>query len=91
MIGNQLLQINIISSKTFQSAEYFLFAGLVAAAAIIFIILSIFYYEYVPEGQFAAEKYKPKDEKSEDSEKNQDSLKEEVKGQENEAFEEVSL
>ena len=32
--------------------EYFIFAGLMAVAAIAFMLLAIFYYEYVPEGAY---------------------------------------
>ena len=32
--------------------EYFIFAGLMAVAAVAFMLLAIFYYEYVPEGAY---------------------------------------
>ena len=35
-----------------QSNEYFIFAGLMTGAAIAFMLLAIFYYEYVPEGAY---------------------------------------
>merc|ERR1719471_549824 len=52
-IGN-LIDLIIISIKfsKYQSVEYFIFAGLMAVAAIAFMLLAIFYYEYVPEGAY---------------------------------------
>ncbi|CBY34178.1 unnamed protein product [Oikopleura dioica] len=44
-----------------QSTEYFVFAALVFVAAIVFILIAIFYYEYVPEGQFSQNVYKGDD------------------------------
>ena len=51
----------MISFSKIKSTEYFVFAALVFAAAIIFILISIFYYEYVPEGQFSENVYKGDD------------------------------
>lgn len=36
----------------FKSGEYFILAAIMVGAALIFVLLSIFYYEYVPEGTF---------------------------------------
>ena len=52
-IGN-LIDLVIVSLKFTreQSNEYFIFAGLMTGAAISFLLLAIFYYEYVPEGAY---------------------------------------
>ena len=52
-VGN-LIDLVIVSLKFTreQSNEYFIFAGLMAGAAIAFMLLAIFYYEYVPEGAY---------------------------------------
>ncbi|CBY18965.1 unnamed protein product [Oikopleura dioica] len=41
-----------ISMAPTQSGEYFILAAIMVGAALIFVLLSIFYYEYVPEGTF---------------------------------------
>jgi len=102
-IGN-LIDLIIISIKfsKYQSVEYFIFAGLMAVAAIAFMLLAIFYYEYVPEGAYDEDL----DEKSsissnssddEDEKKMKEISKAEEagindnNGNENEAFEEESF
>ena len=52
-IGN-LIDLVIVSLKFTreQSNEYFIFAGLMTGAAISFLLLAIYYYEYVPEGAY---------------------------------------
>ena len=44
--------IQIFQFSKYQSVEYFIFAGLMAVAAVAFMLLAIFYYEYVPEGAY---------------------------------------
>jgi len=52
-IGN-LIDLVIVSLKFTreQSNEYFIFAGLMTGAAIAFLLLAIFYYDYVPDGAY---------------------------------------
>merc|ERR1711976_1002885 len=40
-----------------QVAEYLLFAGLILAANVVFVLLSVFYYEYVQPGEFDSFEY----------------------------------
>ena len=39
--------------ESFQSGEYFILALIMLGSSSIFILLSIFYYEYIPEDAFA--------------------------------------
>jgi solute carrier family 15 oligopeptide transporter 1 len=41
-----------ISMHPTQSGEYFILAAIMVGAALVFVLLSMFYYEYVPEGTF---------------------------------------
>ena len=43
---------HIFKFSKYQSVEYFIFAGLMAVASVAFMLLAIFYYEYVPEGAY---------------------------------------
>ena len=65
--GN-LIDLIIVSIKftPLQSMEYFIFAALMAGSAIAFMLLAIFYYEYVPPGTYdeiddGGKKIKPSD------------------------------
>ena len=40
-----------------QKGEYYLFAGLILAAGFIFVLIAVFYYDYVQPGEFDAFEY----------------------------------
>ena len=46
-------QTDIREKINFKAGEYFALAAIMVGATGIFVLLSIFYYEYVPEGTFA--------------------------------------
>merc|ERR1711970_728583 len=52
-VGN-IVVIIVAEGKIMSSqvAEYLLFAGLIVGANVVFVLLSVFYYEYVKPGEF---------------------------------------
>ena len=63
-----------MTSFNFQAGEYFALSAIMLGASMIFVLLSIFYYDYVPEGTFVDnpndEELEVKSEKPETGEEN---------------------
>ena len=57
-VGN-IVVIIVAEGKIMSSqvAEYLLFAGLIVGANVVFVLLAVFYYEYVKEGEFDSFEY----------------------------------
>ena len=81
-IGN-LIDVFLVEIELYptQTGEYFILAFIMVGSAMIFILLSIFYYEYVPEFE----------EKPLEKEKSDDSPRTTINQKENSAFEEEEL
>ena len=83
-IGN-LIDVFLVEIELYptQAGEYFILAFIMVGSALIFILLSIFYYEYVPEFE-----EKPAEQ---ETEKSKNSPRTSIMEKENAAFEEEEL
>lgn len=75
-----------------QSGEYFALSGIMLGASMIFVLLSYFYYEYVPEGLFLDKEETPaEDSPKEDTPEEEKAIDETDIGVENVALEQDAL